>query len=123
MKDWNHSLYSILKTINCSNYDTNVINVLFPYLESFLILSGDKYYQTQDLKDAEILEMLYEHITEEAFDEIQYLKDDIFADFDGYGNKYYFHDYSESWVDENDVYHHKFWDKPSSIADFIQKGK
>ena len=55
------------------------MDTLFPYLERYLIISGDKYYQTQDLKDPAILEMLYEHITEEAFDSVQYLFDDIFV--------------------------------------------
>ena len=122
LNDWNHNLYSIMKTIHLSNYNSTVIDVLFPYLERYLIISGDKYYQNQNLKDPEILEALYEHITEESFDEIQYLTDNIFAGFDGYGNEYYFHEYSESWTDDDGVHHYRSWEKPSTINDFIKKG-
>lgn len=119
---YNNRLYSLVKTLDITNYNEDVVNVLNDTLKSELKFSGDKYYIKQDLKNPEILKMLYEHIAEEHFDETVVQDYNIFIDYDGYGNEYYLTDYEESWYDENGVYHCIMWDKESSIDDYKRIG-
>lgn len=122
LKDFNNHLYSIMKTIHISNYDKNVIDSLEDYLYSSLRMANGKYYLRQDLKDPKVLRMLYEHIAEESFDKDVIMDMNIFKDYDGYGNEYWIHDYSESWTDEDGGYHYRSWEKESSIDDYERIG-
>ena len=121
LKDYNNRLYSIMKTIHITNYDKNVIDSLSDYLESNLLFANAKYYLDKDLTNIEVLKMLYEHIAEESFDEDVVMDMDIFREYDGYGNEYWIHDYSESWEDEK-WYHYRSWEKESSIDDYERVG-
>lgn len=122
IKDYNNSVYSIIKTIHLSRYNKEIISALSDLLKKHLIFSGDKYYLEQDLSDPEILDMLYEHITEEAWDESQYTGcNNMFVDFDGYGNEYYIHEYEESWEDENG-WHCRSWNPEHTIKDYVRRG-
>lgn len=122
INDYDKRLYGIMKTLYISNYDKKIVNSLIPLLKEYLEFSGDKYYLKQDLTDSEVLDMLYEHISEEAWDKSQYSAlDNIFVSYDGYGNEYYNMDYQESWSDDKG-YHCKMWDKPSTIEDYIRRG-
>lgn len=118
---YNNRLYSLVKTLSISNYDANVVNVLYDTLKNELKFSGDKYYIKQDLRNPDVLKMLYEHIAEEHFDESVVQDINIFTEYDGYGNEYYLHDYQEVWYDE-EGYHCVMWDKPSTIDDYVKVG-
>jgi hypothetical protein len=123
LKDWHNHLYSIMKTIHISNYDKKVIGSLKHYINVALTMANGKYYLKQDLTDPKILHMLYEHIAEESFDEEVIIDSmDIFKKYDGYGNEYWIHDYSESWTDEEGWYHYRSWDKESTIEDYNKVG-
>ena len=121
LRDWNSQLYSVMKTIDISNYNSDVVEVLNPYVENLLHFCNGKYYLKQDLKDPEILKMLYEHIGEESFDEMLVKDYNICTEYDGYGNEYWLYENEESWVDE-DGYHYRSWGKSSTIDDYKKVG-
>lgn len=121
LKDWNNQLYSIMKTINLTNYDENVVKSLTPYLESTLQFANGKYYLRQDLKNREVLKMLFEHIAEENMDELLVKGYNICTEYDGYGNEYWIHNYSESWHDDNG-HHYRSWEPEHTIEDYIKVG-
>lgn len=122
MTYYNNRLYSIVKTLDITNYKEDVVNVLNDTLYSELKFSGDKYYIKQDLKNPEILKMLYEHIAEEHFDETVVMDYNILTEYDGYGNEYYMSDYEHFWYDEDGTYHCVMWEKESTIDDYKRVG-
>lgn len=122
LKDWNNHLYSIMKTIHISNYDEEVIKVLQHWIKSSLNMANGRYYLQKDLTNPKILKMLYEHIAEEFFDEEVIMDNmNIFKQYDGYGNEYWIHDYSESWEDE-EGYHYRSWEPEHTIEDYVKVG-
>ena len=122
IKDYDNSVYSIIKTIHLSYYNKEIISALSDLLKKHLIVSGDKYYLEQDLSDPEILDMLYEHISEEAWDESQYTGfNSMFVDFDGYGNEYSTHEYEEFCEDENG-WDWRSWNPEHTINDYVRRG-
>lgn len=122
IQQYNNKLYAILKTLNITNYAPELINVLQEELKWQLEFAGDKYYINQDLKDREVLDMLFEHIAEEFFDEEIVHDVELFYDYDGYGNEYFLPDYQKSWIDEDGTRHFRSWEKESSINDYEKRG-
>ena len=118
----NNRLYSLLKTLSITYYDTDVVEALHDSLYSELCMSGDNYYIHHDLKDKKVLMMLFEHVAEENFDERVVKGVTLITDYDGYGNEYYLHDYSESWYDDEGYYNYRSWAKESSIYDYVRVG-
>lgn len=120
--DWNYNLFSTVKVIRNSNYDPVIVESLQGELRKWLSWCNGKYYLRQDLSDREVLDMLYEHVVEESFlDKTVYQGHEMFQNYDGYGGTYYVHEYSESFTDE-DGFHGRFWNKPSSIEDYQIRG-
>lgn len=122
IKDFNCRLYSMIKTIHNVNYNPEIIQVLKPYLKNGLIFANAKYYLKKDFTDVNILKMLYEHLAEENFDEFIVQARNICTDYDGYGNEYWIHQYSESWTDEDGIYYHRSWEPKHTIDDYIRLG-
>lgn len=122
LNDWHDDLYSVMKTINMTGYNKDVIQVLQHWIKTSLYMANGTYYLQKDLTDPKVLHMLYEHIAEESFDEDVIMDTmDIFREYDGYGNEYWIHEYSESWEDENG-YHYRSWQKESTIDDYERIG-
>ena len=119
---YNNRLYSILKTLDICYYNGEVVNSLHNFLYNELCFSGDKYYIKKDLKNPDVLKMLYEHVAEENGDETVVQSYNIYTEYDGYGNEYYISDYEESWTDEDGTYHCRTWAKPSTIEDYVKLG-
>lgn len=123
LTDWHNHLYCVMKTINISNYNEEVIKALQHWIKSSLTMAKGTYYLKQDLTDPKVLNMLYEHIAEEFLDEEVVMDSmDIFKDYDGYGNEYWTHDYSESWTDEDGTHHYRSWEPEHTINDYIRVG-
>lgn len=118
---YNDRLYSLLKTLSITYYDDVIVEALHDALYNELCMSGDKYYIQHDLRDKNVLKMLFEHVAEENYDETVVKDINIFTDYDGYGNEYYLHDYAESWTDE-EGYHYHLDEKESDIYDYIRIG-
>lgn len=124
--DYKNRIYSILKTINATYYSPDVIKSLEKYLYDYLRIAGDKYYVNKDLTDKCVLEMLWEHIGEENYDEEVVRGADVFYDYDGYGNEYFIPDYMKSWTTINDdgtrTHHGKISSPNSTIEDYKKLG-
>lgn len=118
---FNNRLYSLVKTLNITDYKEDVVNALHHKLYTELRMSGDKYYVKQDLNDKEVLKMLFEHVAEEHFD-TEIVKDyNMFTGYDGYGNEYYIHQYSSFWSDD-EGHHARFGSPKHSIDDYVRAG-
>lgn len=122
LKDWNHQLYCIMKTIQITNYKEDVIEALQNHLELVLTMCNGKYYLQQDLKNPKILKMLYQHIAEETFDEMEVMDYNICTEYDGYGNEYWIHEYSKSWTDDEGRHHYQSWEPQHTIEDYEKVG-
>lgn len=122
IKDFDNRLFALIKTIKVTNYNPDVINVLKDTLKMTLMFSNAKYYLKQDFTDVEILRMLYEHLAEENFDELEVKDYNICTEYDGFGNEYWIHQYFESWTDEDGTHHYCSWKPEHTINNYIRIG-
>lgn len=121
INDYNNRLYTLVKTIRISNYDSDVIKALKPQLEDYLHFGNAKYYLKQDICNVEVLKMLFEHLAEENFDELVVKGYNMATEYDGYGNEYWIHQYSESWTD-GEGHHYRSWKPEHTIDDYVRVG-